>query len=244
MGDAFDEGDADERPVHKVTVDGFYIDPHEVTNRAYRPFDPSHESRLYKTHRLDEDEQPVIEVSWWDAIRYCNWRSHQEGLEVCYNERTGACDFSKNGYRLPTEAEWERAARGGLEGRRYPWGDHMGDRAPCNFSDRRDPSGPGREDVDDGYAVTAPVGRYPSNGYDLQDMGGNVWEWCHDWYDGNYYSKSPASNPRGPTTGRHRVIRGGSWCNDIDFARCANRGRVDPASRIYGHIGFRCVRRS
>ena len=194
MGDPFNEGGGDERPVHTVTVDGFWMDTYEVSNTMYKQYDASHSS--YN----NTPEHPVEKVSWWDAIKYCNWRSRQEGLEACYNESTGACDFNKSGYRLPTEAEWEYAARGGLEGKKYPWGDSIS-------HDDANYSGTGGRDQ---WSGTSPVASFPPNGYGLYDMAGNVYEWCSDWYDSGYYSKSPENNPTGANTGTYRVLRGGS----------------------------------
>ena len=227
------DGD-DERPVHTVTVDGFWIDKYEVTNARYRQFDPSHGSRLYEWYSLNGDDQPVAEVSWWDAIKYCTWRSRQEGLEEVYNETTGEADFTKNGYRLPTEAEWEVAARGGLEGKRYPRGDSIS-------HDQANYSGTGGRDR---WKYTAPVGSFSPNGYGLYDMAGNVREWCSDWYDSGYYNRSPSSNPTGPATGSFRVLRGGPWNDLPDDLRCANRRGWHPTDTQWFFIGFRCARSS
>ena len=236
MGDAFDEGESDERPVHTVYMDAFYMDVYEVTNAQYRAYDPSHDSGSSGGHSLNTEDQPVVLVSWWDAIELCNWRSRQEGLEECYDESTGDCDFSKNGYHLPTEAEWEYAARGGLEGKRYPWGDE----APVCQGRMRN----GARFDDNGVCHrigTAPVGSYSPNGYGLYDMAGNVWEWCNDWWDGGYYSDSPENNPTGPTTGTLRVLRGGSCYYGPSNLRCASRNDYAPALRVVT-FGFRCVR--
>jgi formylglycine-generating enzyme required for sulfatase activity len=226
-----DRGDADEQPVHSVTVRAFQMDKYEVTNQEYRRFDPTHHSGEYRRHNLNGGEQPVVLVSWWDAVRYCNWRSRQEGLEECYDEDTGECDFSRNGYRLPTEAEWEFAARGGYEGTWYPWGDKIS-RDDANYD--------GVGEADRWYA-TAPAGCFPANGYGLHDIAGNVYEWCHDWYHEEYYARSPESDPVGPGTGTYRVLRGGSWSDYPSYLRCANRSYGDPAVR-YAILGFRCVR--
>ena len=233
MGDAFKEGSSDERPVHTVTVDGFWMDEHEVTNAQYRQYDSGHSSGSYSGHGLNVDDQPVVYVSWRVAIEYCNWRSEREGLERCYNESTGACDFTKSGYRLPTEAEWEYAARGGLAGKRYPWGDQD---PVCSAGTTNG----ARYDDDDrcNQIGTAPVGTYSANGYGLYDMAGNVWEWCSDSYGS--YSGGPASNPAGPATGSDRVLRGGSWSVYPSFLRCASRSVGYPPLSYYD-FGFRCV---
>lgn len=225
MGDAFSEGDSNELPVHTVTVDAFYMDVVEVTNAMYAAFDPGHSSFN------NTPDHPVEEVSWWDAIKYCNWRSRGEGLEEVYDESTGEADFSKKGYRLPTEAEWEYAARGGLEGKRYPWGDDIS-HEDANYSGT---------DGRDQWDGTSPVGSFSPNGYGLADMAGNVYEWVNDWYDGNYYSSSPSSNPTGPETGASRVSRGGSWYLYPSYLRCAYRVGYGPTDAGY-LFGFRCVR--
>jgi formylglycine-generating enzyme required for sulfatase activity len=244
MGDAFNEGDNDEKPVHTVTVNGFWMGKYEVTNAQYRKFNPGHSSGSYEGHDLN-GRQPVVAVSWWDAIKYCNWRSGQEGLERCYNESTGSCDFSKKGYRLPTEAEWECAARGGLEGKRYVWGDGSPPPGVANVADetaKAQWSGWAIfEDYEDGYAVAAPVGSFSPNAYGLYDMAGNVWEWCNDWYAEDYYSRGVSSNPTGPASGSYRVFRGGSWLNNPDLLRCAGRLRDTPDIAWSG-LGFRVAR--
>jgi formylglycine-generating enzyme required for sulfatase activity len=197
-------------------------------------------------------EDPMVLVSWYGAAAYCNWRSEQEGYQVCYNLSTGACDFAKKGYRLPTEAQWEYAARGGLSGKRFPWGDTI-DQTQANFY-----SFGYSYDVsldkyqhhplwNDGiYPYTSPVGffdgslkykenyNWPSsltiyqtadggNGYGLYDMTGNVREWCNDWYGSSYYDISPYSNPTGPASGSGRVLRGGSWNYTSSECRAADR---------------------
>jgi hypothetical protein len=159
------DGFSDEKPVHTVSVNGFWMGKYEVTNAEYGKFNPGHSSGSYHGHDLSADDQPVVLVSWWDAIKYCNWRSGQEGLERCYNESTGSCDFSKKGYRLPTEAEWEYAARGGLQGKRYVWGDGSPPPGAANVADETAKAQWSSwtifEGYDDGYAVRLPVLRQP-----------------------------------------------------------------------------------
>jgi len=245
MGDPFDEGDPDERPVHTVHIDAFYMDQYEVTNSQYTFFcdatGKSYPPELFVISGYFEDypDHPVVNVTWYDAVRYCNWRSLQEGLEPVYDETSWEADFTKDGYRLPTEAEWEYAARGG-EGKRYPWGDEDPS-SRANYWYYVGPLIARMPDIHGGRGPL-PVGSFPANGYGLYDMAGNVWEWCNDWYDEGYYSVSPSDNPGGPSGGSLRVRRGGSWINDAIHIRCANRGAQAPATKGNG-VGFRCVRR-
>jgi len=164
----------------------------------------------------DMSNHPMGMVSWYGAVAYCNWKSQQEGLESCYNLSTWQCDFTKDGFRLPTEAEWEYAARGGEHDPYYlyPWGDSIDD-SMANCWESGDPY------EARSYPWTTPVGYYdggqiPSgtdmaNGYGLYDVAGNVSEWCNDWYDPNYYSTSPTDNPTGPAGGTSRVSRSNPW---------------------------------
>jgi formylglycine-generating enzyme len=189
---------------------------------------------------------PVVYVTWYGAVAYCNWRSQQEGKEICYDLSIWTCDFTKNGYRLPTEAEWEYAARGGLEGSRFPWGDTIA-HSQANY-----PSfGSASYDVstthgfhptwNDGLCpLTSPVGSFPANAFGLCDMAGNVWEMCQDWYSRSYYSSSPQTNPTGPETSDWRVIRGGSFGADANGCRVSRRLSVYPFS-WFDHMGFRVV---
>jgi formylglycine-generating enzyme required for sulfatase activity len=236
-----DDADKDERPVHPVYVDEFYLEAKPVTNAeysrfvretGYRPIAVrdlpalvSPESRdafkqLAQRYVWAEDQppkglesHPVTLVQYVDALEYCHWLASISGKPI----------------RLPTEAEWEKAARGGLEGRRYPWGDDI-DPSRANFL------------PDLSLKIkrgTQPVGSYPSNGYDLYDMAGNVWQWVSDWYDPDYYPISEYRNPQGPPSGRFRCVRGGSWVNDdVSFLRCAHRHEVPADTYVYS-IGFR-----
>ncbi|HIB92343.1 TPA: hypothetical protein EYO57_35030, partial [Candidatus Poribacteria bacterium] len=170
MGDHFNEGSDSERPVHTVELDRFYMDVNQVTVGQFRRF--VQESGYQYDGNWDEintysptDEHPMVSVNWNDAVAYCNWA----------------------GKRLPTEAEWEYAARGGLVGQRYAWGEDKPDGSHCNFADKNADLDWADMKVNDGYQYSAPVGSYPANGYGLYDMAGNVWEWCSDWYDENYY---------------------------------------------------------
>lgn len=184
------------------------------------------------------EDHPVMLVSWYGATAYCNWWSESEGLTPCYDTSTWECNFSADGYRLPTEAEWEKGARGSSDERTYPWGDEEPDCGRANVW------------VIDGECVgtTESVGSYSSgrSPYGLYDMAGNVTEWCNDWYGSTYYVSSPESDPRGPSSGSYMVVRGGSYSR---YGR-PQRSAFRYASLGLGHtpggtswmIGFRCVR--
>jgi formylglycine-generating enzyme len=193
------DGRDEERPAHTVVVAPFRLCRLQVTNAdfaAFRPF------------RYECATLPVTSVSWFDAGEYCRWLSREWNTEI----------------RLPTEAEWEFAARGGLHQKLYPWGDEpVTSRA--GYSDRW------REGPE-------PVATSEPNGYGLYDMCENVHEWCSDWYDPRYYEMSPTENPRGPETGTRRASRGGAWRHHIKIARCAARSSIPPEFR-YADYGFR-----
>ena len=232
-----------ETPRHTVYVDAFYMDAYEVTNAQYKKFVQAtgHSEPVglvlegntlrsdlnlkpWNSKNYNGDNQPVVCVTWEDAKAYAEWA----------------------GKRLPTEAEWEYSARGGLASKRYVWGDDWPPpKNSGNFADetfkKAFPSLKIINGYNDGYAYTAPVGSYKPNSYGLYDMAGNVWEWCADWYGKNYYVNSPKSNPKGPDSGVHRVLRGGSWCNHhTDLIRVVKRYLDGPPDA--GHyVGFRCV---
>ena len=201
-----------ERPQRTVFVDSFYIDKYEVTNKQYKRF--LDETGYIPKHYLDYEPYntpnfPAAVLEWEDAVAYANWA----------------------GKRLPTEAEWEKAARG-TDGRIWPWGNEW-DGTKLSGND-----GTGRKD---GYKETAPVGQFPQGAspYGAHDMAGNLWEWVSDWYDPNYYRTSPPTlNPQGPDTGDGHVLKGGGWAENLDFTRCANRQGGNPGSLLRG---FRCV---
>jgi formylglycine-generating enzyme len=192
------------------------------------------------------EDHPMVQVSWYGAAAYANWRSAMEARTPSYDTSTWACDLSASGYRLPTEAEWEKAARGGASGRRFPWSDtDTIQHARANYDSLSiyaydtSPTRGYHPTVYNGVSpYTSPVGYFAPNGYGLYDMAGNVWEWCNDWNASNYYVSSPYANPRGPVSGISRVLRGGSWFNSAPFVRCASRHYLWPDLRDYGS-GFR-----
>jgi formylglycine-generating enzyme required for sulfatase activity len=194
----------------------------------------------------DMSNDPVVEVSWYGAVAYCNWRSSEEGFETCYdiNDPNWECDFSKHGYRLPTEAEWEYAARGGLAAKRFPWGDTITHSqanyySSSSYSYDISPTEGFHPTWNDGIEpYTSPTGSFYDNGLRTYDMAGNVWEWCNDWYSSTYYSSSPTNNPTGPTSEISRVLRSGGWGYGAYFCRVATRYSSTQATR-YGYFGFR-----
>ena len=210
----------DEVPRYTVYLDDFYIDVYEVTNALYKKFmdGTGHSApRFWNDAKYNQTDSPVVGVTWYDAMAYAQWA----------------------GKRLPTEAEWEKAARGRLVGKRYPWGDEI-DSTKANY--------------DFNVGSTAPVGEYPPNGYGLYDMAGNVWEWCMDEYDSGFYAKSSRNNPVAgglisfvsntfTNVNNGRVLRGGSWYN-VDYnVRVADRYVSYPSDSYnnYFIFGFRCA---
>lgn len=213
-------GEGNERPVHTVTLDAFWIDRTEVTNAQYKKCVAAGVCRALACADCPDfngDTQPVVSVDWNDAQTYCAWA----------------------GRALPTEAQWEKAARG-TDGWIYPWGNVFGKR--LNFADFSHGEAWSDKTIDDGYRSTAPVGSYPAGAspYGALDMAGNVWEWVADWYDANYYLVSPSTNPTGPISGQARMLCGGSWINDKNAVRTANRDSNDPLILI-NIVGFRCA---
>ena len=212
----FERDRQDDFPAHKVTLDAFYMDKYEVTNQDFSKFlDAKGGTRPWHWPHgkipQGEEKLPVYNVDWFQAEAYCGWA----------------------GKRLPTESEWEKAARGGLDRKKFAWGDTLGDvanedaraKAPANFRSTR----------------AVEVGKFPPNGYGLFDMAGNIWEWTNDWYERNYYSISPLKNPLGPEKGAYKVFRGGGW-NDADERNLmpSFRNYADPLERSIT-IGFRCA---
>jgi formylglycine-generating enzyme len=200
-----------ERPVHRVWVDCFLLAATQVTNAEYACFLRATQSQnpaFWTDGNFNDPEQPVAGVPWFEAVRYCEWLTGQMGRK----------------YRLPTEAEWERAARGNLEQAEFPWGNE----APQTLPDYG------------GRWLTGPeaVARYAANDFGLYNMCDNVHEWCSDWYDPAYYANSPERNPRGPAEGKRKASRGGSWRHHVKVARCSARSSIPPEFQ-YADYGFR-----
>ena len=226
MGSA--SGADDESPPHRVTISAFVMDKFEVTQEMYAALeipDPSH---------FKDPKRPVEQVRWSDAALFCNQRSLRDGLEPCYDEITFECDFTATGYRLPTEAEWEYAARAGMD---TTW----------DFGDSSDKLGNYAWFEANSTEKTDLVGRKRSNRWGFHDLYGNVLEWCHDAYSPSYYSESPGKDPRGPASGDKRVMRGGAWNSSADTCRATARFAESPgiADACFARdtFGFRCVRR-
>jgi len=216
----------DESPVHKVWISSFWMDRYEVVQEQFKKFqisDPSH---------FKDPNNPLEQINWTDATLFCNERSLAEGLEPCYDEETWECNFQANGYRLPTEAEWEYACRAGTA---------------TNFSfgnDVRNLKGHAWF-AENSSEKTHPVGQKKSNPWGLYDMYGNVSEWCNDFYSENYYKNSEQKNPKGPIKGKERVLRGGAWNSSVDSCRSSYRSSdpsIDDTCLASDAIGFRCVR--
>jgi formylglycine-generating enzyme required for sulfatase activity len=290
MGDHFNEGDSAELPLHSVTLSDFFMGTTEVTQAEWKATMGSWNSNPWGWGTSGVgDTYPVYYVTWYSMIKYCNLRSINEGLAPCYkiNNSTDpatwgtapywdfnndyvvgntalwdavTCDFNAKGYRLPTEAEWEYAARGGLSGQRYSNGATISHSTNGNtqanyysywlngspyYSYDVSPTG-GYHPLSNG-GRTMPVGSFPANGYGLYDISGNVWEWCWDWYGS--YTSDAQTDPTGPTTGSGRVGRGSFWEDFACYCRVANRLLYGPyGSNPYGSsyncgaIGFRLAR--
>jgi formylglycine-generating enzyme required for sulfatase activity len=199
----------DDQPARPIKIEPFCLDKHEVTIAEYSTFVSSTKHRAPYNWPDGQppggkEKLPVTGVSWHDAAAYCSWA----------------------GKRLPTEAEWERAARGAGEGAKYPWGERDATKQDARFDTVEGP---------------VPVGQFPPNYFGLFDMSGNVWEWCADWYEKDYYAKAEAVNPKGPSCGMYRVLRGGSWADEPKYLTCAYRSWARPNERG-PNIGLRCAK--
>jgi formylglycine-generating enzyme required for sulfatase activity len=204
----WEDGQPGERPRHRVWLDPFAIARAPLTNREYRPFLEAtgvEPPASWDDARFNDPDQPVVGVNWFEATRYCDWRSGRDGVF----------------YRLPTEAEWEKAARGGLDGARFPWGADRPERAAFDRPPRP--------------ATT------PANALGLLALSGVCHEWCLDWHDDAYYARSAERNPRGPETGARRVSRGGAWRHQDPWSPVAHRSSLPPGLR-YSDYGFRVAR--
>lgn len=226
MGDA--RGEDDEQPVHRVRVGSFWMDKCEVTQGSFERLAGRNPARWVGL------ERPVERVTWFMAIQYCNLRSVREGLRPCYDPNTQRCDFGANGYRLPTEAEWEYACRAGST-TRWSFGDEPSELSRHAWFKQNAGKG------------THPVKQKAENPWGLYDMYGNVAEWCHDFYRETYPAEA-ALDPHGPDSGQQRVLRGGSWNTREDSCRSGARRAETPAfaDACFGSdtYGFRCVRRA
>ncbi|MDE6112253.1 MAG: formylglycine-generating enzyme family protein, partial [Bacteroidales bacterium] len=231
MGATSEQGDdagSDEKPVHSVTLDGFYIGAFEVTQSQWAAvMGTTIEQQREKASEYwgedvplygEGDKYPMYYVSWEEAQSFCEKLSQKTGKT----------------YRLPTESEWEYAARGGnkSDGTKYAGSNTIGDVAWFGYYDD------GTTGNDNN--TTHPVGQKKPNGLGIYDMSGNVWEWCSDWYDSDYYSSSPSVNPQGPSSGSYRVLRGGGWYGSAQYCRVSFRDYDTPGNRRY-NVGFRVV---
>jgi len=255
-----------EGPIHKVNVKPFYIDIHTVTNRQFQAFIKATGyvteaeqfgwsfvfHKLVSTETLKNTQQRVEQTPWWLVVEGANWY-HPEGpdsslkdrmdhpvIHVSWNDAAAYCRWA--GKRLPTEAEWEFASRGGLEQKMYPWGDELTPNSNhyCNIWQGTFPY---ENTAEDGYIATAPAKSFPVNGYGLYNVAGNVWEWCSDWFAANIHKRGGRDNPQGPETGVARVMRGGSYLCHHSYCnryRVAARTSNTPDSST-GNMGFRCV---
>jgi formylglycine-generating enzyme required for sulfatase activity len=224
----YDQGNEDESPRHAVSLAGFALDKYEVTQDQFEALElpnPSH---------FKDPRRPVEQVRWSDAALFCNERSLQDGLEPCYDEITFECNFAASGYRLPTEAEWEYAAKAGEDV------DYGFSRSSKSLPSHACYSGNSTKKTD-------LVGQKRPNRWGIHDMHGNVLEWCHDVYSATYYSQSPPQDPRGPVSGKKRAMRGGAWNSSahdcLSTARFPEIPGITDACFARDTFGFRCVRR-
>ncbi len=228
-GGRFIMGDKEEvdAPPHEVEVGPFWIDKYLVTQEQYQKVTSANPSRWKAS------KNPVEQVRWSDAVKFCNQRSRLEGLEPCYDLKTWKCNFNAGGYRLPTEAEWEYACRAGIP-TAYFFGDSPAKLADYAWFEKNSGGHP------------RPVGQKQPNPWGLYDVCGNVWEWCNDFYKVDYYQESPRQNPRGPAEGETKVVRGGAWRFKAESCRAGYRYNENPgyADVCFGYdiYGFRCVR--
>lgn len=219
-----------EKPAHRVYIDAYYIDKYEVTNQKYKVFIDAggYNEKTYWTEEgwQWKTKENITKPYWWDSGEYNSGPSYANYPVVGISWYEAYAFAKWAGKRLPTEAEWEKAARG-IDARTYPWGEGL-DNGRANYNS----------------SGSTPVGSYPSGAspYGCLDMTGNVWEWCNDWYQNDYYSISPSKNPQGSSSGTFKVLRGGSWDLDVNGLRCAVRYYFNPDFRNFVNgVGFRCV---
>ncbi len=261
MGDTLD-GESDAVPTN-VTVSAFYMDVNLVSYSQWQSvysYATNHGYGFVNAGAGKAANHPVQTVDWYDVVKWSNARSQQAGLIPVYYTDAGLThiytngevaisnanvNWTASGYRLPTEAEWEKTARGGLSGQRFPWGNTISESQANYYGNTNSysydlgPNGYNATFNDGVYPYTSPVGYFAANGYGLYDMAGNVWEWCWDWYGTPYAGGMDPRGPAGPLS--DRVLRGGYWVNYADVARCANRNDGVPVN-AGSSVGFRCVR--
>ncbi|MGH7993084.1 MAG: formylglycine-generating enzyme family protein [Limisphaerales bacterium] len=263
MGNSIDDSDITDAVPANVYISAFYMDTNLVTyslwQTVYNAAITFDGYSFVNAGAGNGANYPVETVDWYDCVKWCNARSQLAGLTPVYytdagltqvyktGEVTPYVNWAANGFRLPTEAEWEKAARGGLSGQRFPWGNRI-DENLANYRGNTNsysydfgPNGLNASFTNASGPYTSPVGSFDVNGYGIYDMAGNMVVWCWDRY-GTPYGQPTTSNPTGPATGTNRVLRGGDWSDEAFLSRCADRVGIFPSTYTYTGIGLRCVR--